>query len=36
LRKIVAGLPYIIAYEIDPRDACEVVAILRMIHTARD
>lgn len=34
--KSVTGLPYIIAYEIFPRDAGEVVAILRVIHTARD
>jgi toxin ParE1/3/4 len=34
--KSVTGLPYMIAYEIVPRDAGEVVAILRVIHTARD
>ena len=34
--KSVTGLPYIIAYEIVPRDTGEVVAILRVIHTARD
>jgi plasmid stabilization system protein ParE len=34
--KSVVGLPYIIAYEIVPRDAGEVIAILRVIHTARD
>ncbi|MFZ4748475.1 MAG: type II toxin-antitoxin system RelE/ParE family toxin [Sphingomonas sp.] len=34
--KSVTGLPYIIAYEIVPRDAGEIVAILRVIHTARD
>ena len=34
--KSVTGLPYIIAYEIVPREAGEVIAILRVIHTARD
>lgn len=34
--KSVTSLPYIIAYEIISRDAGEVVAILRVIHTARD
>jgi plasmid stabilization system protein ParE len=34
--KSVTGLPYIIAYEIVSRDAGEIVAILRVIHTARD
>ncbi|GGE22503.1 plasmid stabilization protein [Polymorphobacter glacialis] len=34
--KSVTGLPYVIAYEIVPRDTGEVVAILRVIHTARD
>jgi plasmid stabilization system protein ParE len=34
--KSVTGLPYIIAYDIAPRDAGEIVAILRVIHTARD
>lgn len=32
----VTALPYIIVYEIIPRDTGEVVAILRVIHTARD
>jgi plasmid stabilization system protein ParE len=34
--KSVTGLPYIIAYEIIPHDAGEAIAILRVIHTARD
>lgn len=34
--KSVSGLPYIIAYEIIPRDPGEAIAILRVIHTARD
>jgi plasmid stabilization system protein ParE len=34
--KSLNGLPYIIAYEIVPRDVGEVVAIVRVIHTARD
>jgi plasmid stabilization system protein ParE len=34
--KSVTGLPYIIAYEIIPRDAGEAIAILRVIHTARN
>jgi plasmid stabilization system protein ParE len=34
--KSVTGLPYIIAYEIIPRDAGETIAILRVIHTARN
>ena len=34
--KSVTGLSYIIAYKIVPRDAGEIVAILRVIHTARD
>ncbi len=34
--KSVTGLPYIIAYEIVTRDAGEAVAIVRVIHTARD
>lgn len=34
--KSVTGMPYIIAYEIVPRDAVEIVVILRVIHTARD
>ena len=34
--KSVVGLPYIFAYEIVPHDAGEVIAILRVIHTARD
>jgi toxin ParE1/3/4 len=34
--KSVTGLLYSIAYEIVPRDAGEIVAILRVIHSARD
>ena len=34
--KSVTGLPYVISYEIVPRDAGKVIAILRVIHTARD
>lgn len=34
--KSVPGLPYIIAYERLTRDAEEVVAILHVIHTARN
>lgn len=34
--KLVPGLPYILAYAIISRDGREVVAILRVIHTARD
>lgn len=34
--KSVTGLPYIIAYELVARKAGEVVAILHVIHTARD
>lgn len=35
--KLVTGLPYIIAYEINPRpEGGETVAILHVIHGARD
>jgi plasmid stabilization system protein ParE len=34
--KSVAGLPYIVVYEIAPSDGGEIIAILRVIHTARD
>lgn len=34
--KSVTGLPYIIAYDIILRDAGEAIAILRVIHTARN
>lgn len=34
--KSVTGLPCIIAYEIVPHGAGKVVAILRLIHTARE
>ena len=34
--KSVTGLPYIIAYEIIPHGTGEAIAILRVIHTARD
>ena len=34
--KSVKGLPYVVVYEIVPRDRNEIVAILRVIHTARD
>ena len=35
--KVVAGLPYIMAYAIEPRrDGTERVVILRVIHGARD
>jgi len=34
--KLVPGLPYILAYAIVSRDGREAVAILRVIHTARD
>lgn len=34
--KVVAGLPYIIAYEIVPSAHSEAVAILHVIHGARD
>lgn len=34
--KSVTGLAYIIAYEIIPQSAGEAIAILRVIHTARD
>ncbi|WP_199085749.1 type II toxin-antitoxin system RelE/ParE family toxin [Bosea sp. ASV33] len=34
--KLVPGLPYILAYTIASQGEREVVAILRVIHTARD
>jgi toxin ParE1/3/4 len=34
--KLVPGLPYILAYAITSQGEREVVAILRVIHTARD
>lgn len=34
--KSVTGLPYVIVYEIVPSDGDEIIAILRVIHTARD
>ena len=34
--KVVAGLPYIIAYEIVPLAQSEAVAILHVIHGARE
>ena len=34
--KLVPGLRYILAYRLAVRDGREVVAILRVIHTARD
>ena len=34
--KPVPRLPYIVAYAILPRSGDEIVAILRVIHTARD
>jgi plasmid stabilization system protein ParE len=35
--KIVVGLPYIVAYAIEPRaDGSERIVILRVIHDARD
>ncbi|OYU14464.1 MAG: plasmid stabilization protein [Alphaproteobacteria bacterium PA4] len=34
--KSVTGLPYVIAYAIVPHDSGEIIAILRVIHTARD
>ena len=34
--KSVAGLPYIIAYAIDRNDDAETIAVLHVIHAARD
>jgi toxin ParE1/3/4 len=34
--KTVSGLPYIIAYAIDVRDGEERIAVLHVVHTARD
>jgi toxin ParE1/3/4 len=34
--KPVAGLPYLVAYEVSRRDGREVISILRVIHGARD
>ena len=35
--KVIAGLPYIMAYAIEPRpDGSERIVILRVIHGARD
>lgn len=34
--KSVSGLPYVIAYALVPSDAAETVAILHIIHTARE
>jgi toxin ParE1/3/4 len=34
--KSVTGLPYVIAYELIPHSTGEAIAILRIIHTARD
>ena len=34
--KSVAGLPYIIAYVIDRKDDAEAIAVLHVIHAARD
>lgn len=34
--KSVRGLPYIIAYEIDRKDGAETIAVLHVIHGARD
>ena len=34
--KSVGGLPYIIAYAIDPRSDAETIAILHVIHAARN
>ena len=34
--KSVAGLPYIIAYAIDRKDDAETIAVLHVIHAARD
>ena len=34
--KSVAGLPYVIAYSVARGPQGEIVAVLRMIHTARD
>ena len=34
--KSVRGLPYIIAYAIDRKDDAETIAVLHVIHAARD
>ena len=34
--KPVGGLPYIIAYAIDRKDDAETIAVLHVIHGARD
>lgn len=34
--KSVSGLPYILAYDLLTREGQEIVAILHVIHTARD